>query len=124
MPRGWFFFNTSITFNFTSAELNGLPSWNFTSLRSLKVMALPSGAAAQLCARLALGSRSNPYSSSPSNPSAVTWLIGPAVRVTRRAGSGWDSRVRQALVQRSSRSAALRRHFGWIGRLRCRSIAA
>src|SRR5206468_10636499 len=35
----------------TSAELNGVPSWNFTPSRSLKVYVLPSGEAFQLSAR-------------------------------------------------------------------------
>ena len=72
MPRGWFFFSTSITVNCTSAEVSGLPSWNCTSERSLKVIVLPSGATVQLSARLALGFRSKPYSSRPSNTFAVT----------------------------------------------------
>src|SRR6266478_1972480 len=35
----------------TSAELNGVPSWNFTPSRSLKVYVLPSGEIFQLSAR-------------------------------------------------------------------------
>src|SRR5215470_9971091 len=35
----------------TSAELNGVPSWNFTPSRSLKVYVLPSGETFQLSAR-------------------------------------------------------------------------
>ncbi len=35
----------------TSAELNGVPSWNFTPSRTRKVYALPSGEILQLSAR-------------------------------------------------------------------------
>ena len=35
-PRGWTFFSMSIEYA-TSAEVKGLPSWNFTLGRSLKV---------------------------------------------------------------------------------------
>src|SRR5262245_58444768 len=77
--------------NCTSAEVKGLPSWNFTSLRNLKVTVLPSGATFQLSARLALGLRSKPYSSSPSYTLAVIWPIGADVEMygARFGGSGW-----------------------------------
>ena len=42
-PRGWVTLATFMMENCTSAEVSGLPSWNFTPLRSLKVMVRPSG---------------------------------------------------------------------------------
>ena len=37
-------------FHFTESASNGLPSWNFTSFRSVKVTAFPSGAMSHLSA--------------------------------------------------------------------------
>ncbi len=79
MPRGWTFFRTSRIENLTSALVNGWPSCALTSPRSLKVIVLPSGLTVQDSARLGIGLRSKPYSSSPSNTLAVTWPIGPDV---------------------------------------------
>ena len=65
-PRGCTFFSTSITLNCTSALVKGLPSWNLTPDRSLKVIVLPSGLTVHDCARLGMGLSWKSYSSSPS----------------------------------------------------------
>ena len=52
--------------NCTSALVNGLPSWNFTPLRSLNVTVLPSGETVHDSASEGWGFMSNPYSSRPS----------------------------------------------------------
>src|SRR5438093_257358 len=44
-PRGWTFFSTSSTENFTSALVNGLPSWKCTPFCSVKLIVLPSALA-------------------------------------------------------------------------------
>jgi hypothetical protein len=66
MPRGWNLRSTSMTENWTSALVSGLPSWNLTSSRSLNVIVLPSALSVHDVARLAMGFRLKSYSSSPS----------------------------------------------------------
>ncbi len=65
-PRGWIFFSTSMTEYLTSALVNGLPSWNFTPWRSLKVTLSPSALTCHDSARLGCGLSSRSYSSRPS----------------------------------------------------------
>ena len=57
---------TSRTENFTSALVNGWPSWNFTPFCSVKVIVLPSGLMVHDCASPGMGLRLKSYSSSPS----------------------------------------------------------
>src|SRR5438874_6126908 len=56
-PRGWTFFSTSRTENFTSALVKGWPSWNVTPFCSVKVMVLPSGLTFHDCASPGVGDR-------------------------------------------------------------------
>src|SRR4051812_9561530 len=65
--------------NCTSALVNGLPSWNFTPSRNLKVIVLPSGLTVHEVARLGIGFRLKSYSSSPSYTLVATWPTGPEV---------------------------------------------
>ena len=65
-PRGWTFFSTSSTENFTSALVNGLPSWKCTPFCSVKLIVLPSALIFHDSARLGMGLRLKSYSSRPS----------------------------------------------------------
>jgi len=52
--------------NWTSALVNGVPSWNLTPSRSLNVIVLPSALSVHDVARLGIGLRLKSYSKSPS----------------------------------------------------------
>ena len=78
-PRGWSFFRTSSTENFTSPLVNGLPSLNFTPFWSLKVIVLPSGLTVHDSASPGSGFKLKSYSRRPSYTFVATWPIGPDV---------------------------------------------
>ena len=65
-PRGWTFRSTSRIENFTSALVNGWPSWNLTPFCSVNVIVLPSALTCQDCASPGMGLRLKSYSRSPS----------------------------------------------------------
>ena len=65
-PRGWTFFSTSSTENFTSALVNGLPSWKRTPFWRTNVMVLPSALTFHDSASEGMGLRLKSYSSNPS----------------------------------------------------------
>src|SRR6185437_2771231 len=60
------FLSTSMIENWTSALVNGVPSWNLTPSRSLNVIVLPSALSVHDVARLEIGLRLKSYSKSPS----------------------------------------------------------